>query len=119
MGRVLVSAGALALGATSAFAGGIERSTQSVAPLFESGNYFEFSFGSFSPDVSGVGAGPFAGTSTGDVLNTYSTYSFAYKRALKENLDLALIVDQPVSWTTMWPALSTRASMRPRSMALV
>ena len=104
MGRVMMAAGALAVGATSAYAGGIERSTQSVAPLFETGNYAEFSFGTFSPDVSGVGAGPFTGLTSGDMTPSYGTFSFAYKRALKDNLDLALIVDQPVGADVSYPA---------------
>ncbi|KAB2882610.1 MAG: hypothetical protein F9K34_14020 [Albidovulum sp.] len=106
MGRVLVTAGAFAVGATSAFAGGIERSAQSVAPLFEPGHYFEFSLGTFNPGVSGDGTGFFAGTSSGDMAPDYQTFSFAYKRALNEKLDLAVIVDQPVGADVSYPAAS-------------
>lgn len=104
MGRVTITAGALAIGASSAFAGGIERSAQSVAPLFEAGNYAEFSIGGFSPDVSGAGAGPFTGLTSGDMSPAYGTFSFAYKRALRDNLDVALIVDQPVGADVSYPA---------------
>ena len=38
MGRILLSASLLAMGAGSAFAGGIERSAPPVANLFEEGN---------------------------------------------------------------------------------
>lgn len=55
MKKILMTASALALGATAATAGGIERSSQSTAILFEKGNYAELNFGGFSPDVSGVG----------------------------------------------------------------
>ncbi len=103
MGRVLVTTVGLAFGATSAFAGGIERSAQSVSPLFEQGNYAEFSFGAFNPDVSGFGAGPFTGTSSGDMAGSYGTFSFAYKRVLKDNLDIALIVDQPIGADVDYP----------------
>lgn len=96
MGRVLSTVSVFALGTSSALAGGIERSAQSVAPLFESGEYLEFSFGSFSPTVSGAGTGFFAGTNSGDMAGSYFTYSFAYKRALSDRLDAAIIVDQPV-----------------------
>lgn len=96
MGRVLLSVSALALGTGTALAGGIERSAQSVAPLFEPGEYLEFSAGSFSPTVSGVGGGFFVGTSSGDMGGSYATYSFAYKKDLSDKLDVALIVDQPV-----------------------
>ncbi|GAB4386838.1 outer membrane protein transport protein [Albidovulum sp.] len=103
MGRVTASAAALLLGSSAAFAGGIERSAQSVAPLFESGNYMEFSFGAFSPSVSGVGNGPFAGTASGDMSESYATFSFAYKRALSDKLDMAVIVDQPVGADVFYP----------------
>lgn len=101
MGRVLVTASALAVGAGSALAGGIERSTQSVAPLFEPGNYAEFSFGTFSPEVTGTFGGALP---SGDMAPSYTTYSFAYKRALRDNLDMALIVDQPVGADVSYPA---------------
>lgn len=119
MGRVLSTVSALALGAGSALAGGIERSAQSVAPLFESGEYMEFSFGAFDPSVSGSGAGPFTGTSSGDMAGRYVTYSFAYKRALNDRLDAAIIVDQPVGAdvnyagaTAGYPFAGSRAEVR-------
>ncbi|MGL4280391.1 MAG: outer membrane protein transport protein, partial [Albidovulum sp.] len=87
-------------------AGGIERSTQSVAPLFEPGEYMEFSFGSFSPSVSGAGAGFFTGTNSGDMAGSYGTYSFAYKRALNDRLDAAIILDQPVGADVDYPTSS-------------
>jgi long-subunit fatty acid transport protein len=101
MGRVLLSVSALALGTSSALAGGIERSTQSVAPLFESGEYLEFSIGSFDPSVSGVFGGAI---SSGDMAGTQTTYSFAYKKNLSDKFDAALIVDQPVGADVNYPA---------------
>jgi long-subunit fatty acid transport protein len=93
MKRILLSASALALGATAAAAGGIERSSQSVAILFEKGSYAEFSLGLANPDVKGR----FAGTvPSGDVGMGYGTFSLGYKQAMSENLDFAVIVDQPV-----------------------
>ncbi|MGB3177050.1 MAG: outer membrane protein transport protein [Albidovulum sp.] len=103
MKRMIIAAGAVATCTTAAFAGGIERSSQSVAPLFEAGNYFEFSFGSFSPSVSGAGAGPFTGTASGDMATSYLSYSFAYKRALNDRLDMAIIVDQPIGADVQYP----------------
>lgn len=92
MRRVLWAAGSLAAMTSAALAGGLERSTQSVAPLFEPGEYVELSFGNFNPSVSGV-LGP---VRSGDMAESYQTFSFAYKRALSENVDVALIVDQPI-----------------------
>lgn len=101
MERVLVTVSAFALGAGSALAGGIERSAQSVAPLFEAGNYVELSFGTFSPDVSGTFGGVLP---SGDMAGNQFTYSLAYKQALSDQLDLALIVDQPVGADVSYPA---------------
>ncbi|MDP3342664.1 outer membrane protein transport protein [Frigidibacter sp.] len=99
MRRVLMTVSATALTATGAFAGGIERSTQSVAILFEQGNYVEFSLGSVSPDVSGVQQVPLttpAGNSSGDMAGDYTTWSLAVKTALTDKLDFALILDEPI-----------------------
>jgi len=90
---------ATALTATGAFAGGIERSTQSVAILFEQGNYVEFSLGSVSPDVSGVQQVPLttpAGSSSGDMAGDYTTWSLAVKAKINDKLDFALILDEPI-----------------------
>lgn len=101
MRRVLLSSAALTLAATTAFAGGVERSTQSVGILFEEGTYAEFSFGSFSPDVSGsVGGGALR---SGDMSPSYQTFSLAYKQALNENLDIAIILDEPIGADVDYP----------------
>lgn len=103
MERVLLSVSVLALGTGSALAGGIERSTQSIAPIFESGQYLEFSAGNFSPSVSGVFGGVL---SSGDMAGSQRSYSFAYKKDLNDKLDAALIVDQPVGADVNYPASS-------------
>jgi long-subunit fatty acid transport protein len=87
-------AGALAFAAGQAMAGGVERSAQSVAILFEQGNYGELTFGYVDPDVRGsVGGGA---VRSGDMLEGYATIGLAYKQALRDNLDLAVIFDQPI-----------------------
>ncbi len=92
MKNILMTASAVALSAGGAVAGGVERSTQSVAILFEKGNYAELSFGFASPDVSGT----FAAATSGDMADSYTTLSFGYKQALSDNLDVAIILDQPI-----------------------
>jgi long-subunit fatty acid transport protein len=100
MKRTLCSAAALLAAATAAHSGGVEKSTQSVAILFEQGNYAELSFGRFSPEVSGtLGAavGPFpAGSASGDMVAGYNTVSLGYKTDLNDKLSLAIIIDQPI-----------------------
>ncbi|GGH56133.1 membrane protein [Frigidibacter albus] len=90
---------ATALTAGGAYAGGIERSTQSVAILFEQGNYIEFSLGEVSPNVSGVQQIALTtppGSSSGDMAGDYTTWALAVKTALTDKLDFALILDEPV-----------------------
>lgn len=106
MKRILGTVAAF-VAATGAQAGGVERSTQSVAILFEQGNYAELSFGRFSPDVSGtlgVGVGPFpAGSASGDMSSGYNTVSLGYKTDLNDRLALAIILDQPIGADVSYP----------------
>ncbi len=107
MKNILMTASALSLASGAAMAGGVERSTQSVAILFEQGNYAELSFGFASPDVSGatqVPVGPFpAGAASGDMAPSYTTFSLGYKQALSDRLDVAVIVDQPIGADVDYP----------------
>lgn len=93
MKNIMLTAGALALGATAATAGGIERSSQSVGILFEKGNYAEINFGGFNPDVSGTYAGAIG---SGDMALGYGSYSIGVKMGINEKLDFAVVLDQPV-----------------------
>jgi long-subunit fatty acid transport protein len=107
MKRILTTAIALAAGATAAQAGGVEKSTQSVAILFEQGSYAELSFGHFSPDVSGnlgnaVSVFP-AGSASGDMAASYNSYSLGFKTDLNENLALAIILDEPIGAKVRYP----------------
>ncbi|MCV2872918.1 outer membrane protein transport protein [Defluviimonas sp. WL0050] len=104
MNRTLAVTSGLLLSASTALAGGLERSAQSVAILFEPGNYAEFTLGAFNPVVTGVGNGPFAGLVSGDMAGSYVTYSLGYKQALNDKVDLAIIVDQPIGASVSYPA---------------
>ena len=93
--HILLAAG-FAAGATGATAGGLDRSGQSIAPIFEEGSYVELSFGSVSPNVSGVFTHPLAGAfGSGNMAGDYVLFSGAYKRDLSDQLSMALIIDQP------------------------
>lgn len=116
MGRVLVGASALAIGASTAWAGGVERSAQSVAILFEQGNYAEFNIGRVSPDVSGVqqvsaAATSLAGARSGDMAEDYNTFSLGVKLQLNDRIDVALILDEPVGADVNYPMGSSPAGM--------
>jgi len=105
MKHLSFGAAAALLSAGGANAGGVERSTQSISFLFESGNYAEVSFGTFDPSITGTSSFPFGVTSTnsGRVIEGYPTYSLGYKHALTENIDLAIIVDQAIGADVDYP----------------
>ncbi|MDT8855978.1 hypothetical protein RNZ50_13345 [Paracoccaceae bacterium Fryx2] len=84
--------GALALGATAATAGGIDRSGQNIGVLFEKGRYAELSFGHVTPDVTGVDND---GNATGNVAGSFTPLSFAYKYDINDQVSFAVILDQP------------------------
>jgi long-chain fatty acid transport protein len=101
MNRILTAAAALAAAATTAQAGGVEKSTQSVAILFEQGSYAELSFGNFSPDVSGSILG--GAINSGDMASTYNSWSLGYKTDLGDRLAMAVIIDQPIGADVDYP----------------
>lgn len=101
--RLAAPAAALLLGAAPALAGGIERSNQSIAPIFETGNYLELGFTHTSPSVSGYDLLP--GTpATGDVAKSYGTYSLAYKHDFTPHISAAIILDTPFGADITYPA---------------
>ena len=100
MKKFLVTTTALVASATVAQAGGLERTPQSPAILFEDGRYFELSFGIVSPDVSGIDND---GDASGDMLATYNNFGAAYKADLNETLSYAIIFDQPYGADVAYP----------------
>lgn len=110
MGMMRLGA-ALALGLAAggtAQAAGVERSAQSVAILFEQGNYAELTFGHVAPRVTGVQtvpAGPVSpgGASSGDVAVDFTTLAMAVKLAVNDRLDLAFVIDEPIGADVAYP----------------
>ncbi len=99
MKYALLATTALVALSSVANAGGVERSPQSMAVLFEEGRYLEFS-GSFGkPSVSGTQGGPSSGNMTEDFLNL----GFAYKADLNDDLSYAIIYDQPYGADVFYP----------------
>ncbi|TCP60552.1 long-subunit fatty acid transport protein [Rhodovulum bhavnagarense] len=101
--KKITSLSALALCCVgTAHAGGIERSTGSVGFMFEEGTYAEFTYGSVSPDVSGMQAVPLFSpgevfpSSSGDMTGDYTTWAIAFKTDLSERLSLGFLIDQPL-----------------------
>lgn len=97
MKKALFQACALFAGATGAYAGGLDRSGQGVNILFEQGSVVQARLGYAIPDVSGSTADLINGgeSQSGDITENFFTPGLAYKTALTEKLDFALIYDQP------------------------
>lgn len=95
--------GAALVAATGAYAGGVERSTQSVAILFEEGTYGELSFGRVDPDASGDLVGVPFSVSTGDMLGGENISTFSFKMDLTDKLVGAVVIDQPVGAAVNYP----------------
>ena len=101
--RVSLAASAALLASQAAFAGGIERTTQSVGIIFETGNYVEFAFTSANPKVSGTGVLVTPGAASGDMAPSYSTAGVAFKMPISDKIDVALIFDQPFGADVAYP----------------
>ncbi len=101
MKRIITGIGALLATAAPVLAGGIERAPQSLAPLFEQGNYAELSFGGVDPSVRGRDV---AGFGTGDVAQGYGFFGLAYKHQFNDNLSGAIIIEQPFGADIRYPS---------------
>ena len=89
---------AATVAAGTAIAGGLERSNQSPAVLFEEGRYLEFGLSTVAPDVSGV-----LGAPSGNMLDSYLNFGAAYKADLNDTWSYAIIFDQPYGADTNYP----------------
>ena len=108
MTRYTITAAAALLATTSIVsAGGVERSAQSMAILFEDRNYVELSYTQVSPDISGEtvtsGGFPVAGIGSGDMADTYNDIEFRYHHVLSDSLSFSLIADSPIGADVSYP----------------
>lgn len=95
--RLSLAACGLALSASTALAGGLDRSGQSIGLIFEEGNYVELSFGQSNPSVSGNDLALFnpAQTPSGNIAQSFNQIGAGLKYDINEKLSVALIYDQP------------------------
>lgn len=97
MNNTILTASALLGAASMASAGGIERLGDPSQILFEQGkNYLEFSAINVNPSVSGVPLPGVPAGPTGNIANSYQTYSLGYKREVNDRFTLAFVIDEPV-----------------------
>jgi len=93
----LLATSALAVCASMASAGGIDRSRLPYAAMFEKGSYAELGFSSVSPSVTGAYTAPASalGASTGNMAERYTTMSLSFKTDLNDKLSVGVFVNQP------------------------
>ncbi len=104
MKTLTTAALALGLTASSAFAGSVQRSADQSQILFERGkNYLQFSVTYADADISGTATafnlGPVAqpaGTPSGDIAESFLSYSAGLKVELSEKLTFAVVANNPV-----------------------
>lgn len=97
MKNVFLAGGVLTVAASMVSAGGIERRGDPSQILFEDGkNHLEFSAITVNPTVSGVALPGIPAGPTGNIANSYQTYSLGYKRELNDRVSLAFVIDEPV-----------------------
>lgn len=99
MKNLVLTTTALTTLAGAANAGGVERTTQSVAVLFEEGRYFEFGASFGDPDVSGT----FLGAGSGDIADSFFNLGAAYKADINDEFSYAIIYDQPYGADVFYP----------------
>ncbi len=92
MKKLLSSVAVLGL-ASAASAGGLDRSGQGVGLIFEEGNVAQIGFANVTPSVSGTGN--LTTAPTGEVANSYTSYSLGVKTDINDNLSFTLLLDQP------------------------
>ena len=93
--------GLVAVSATGALAGGIDRSGQPVSLIFREGNYAEVALGYWTPDVRGTDQ---FGTASGNAYGNMTDFGFGVKKDFGPQFSAALVVDQPWGVNLGYPA---------------
>lgn len=100
MNKLLLGSAALVVAGSAAYAGGIERTTQSAMVLYKDGNYVELGLAQVRPSLSGTGTGiaaanVAAGTEYDDVGGQYNQTNLSAKIDLTDRLSFGLVMDSP------------------------
>lgn len=108
MSRMLCATAALLLATAPLHAAGIERSDQSVGIIFEPGRLLEIGLSWAKPRVEGDYTALSAPLDipqqpTGNVANSYSNPSFAYKQDFNDHWSGAIVIDQPLGAAIHYP----------------
>ncbi|TVP71914.1 MAG: hypothetical protein EA339_07810 [Rhodobacteraceae bacterium] len=107
--RKILASGLMILVASPAVSGGIERNPQSMAILFQEGDYLELGATYGRPRVSGTLGPLFGGGATGNIARRFYSGSLSFKGNINEQLSYALILDEPFGADTLYPSGSALA----------
>ena len=90
---------------TSTFAGGLDRSGQSISAFLQSGNYAEAGISVLDPDVQGTSSVKgFEGERISDMAEDYYFPTAAIKIQATDKISLGLLYDQPFGADSQYPA---------------
>ncbi len=92
MKKTILTAGAVAMTAGAASAGGIERATNDYGVLFQDGDVASVAVSLVNPTVSGESPD---GRKSGDVANSFSSVAAIYKKDFGENLSFGVFLNTP------------------------
>lgn len=99
MNKTITTAVALAFGAGTAAAGGLDRNYTPIDLIFDNGSFSEISYGFAMPDASGV---DLLGNPTGNVTGDFGVLGAAIKIDFGERLTFALISGQSYGADTFY-----------------
>ena len=100
---------------TSTFAGGLDRSGQSISAFLQSGNYAEAGISVLDPDVQGK---DLAGNKVSDMAEDYYFPTAAIKIQATDKISLGLLYDQPFGADSQYPADTKSLSDRGEGTAV-
>ena len=93
---------------TSTFAGGLDRSGQSISAFLQSGNYAEAGISVLDPDVQGTSSVKgFEGERISDIAEDYYFPTAAIKIQATDKISLGLLYDQPFGADSQYATDST------------
>jgi len=104
MKRTLISFAVLGtiLGAVSVQAGGFDRSGQDTSIILKDGNLLEITSVSVSPSVTGTYSSTASGGAITNVAPSYSFTNLAFRTDISDDMDLAVIQDEPYGAQINW-----------------
>ncbi len=92
MNKFSIAALLLASTASTAFAAGLDRSSRSVAFIFEDGNKIELSAGFADPSIDGTDV---ATAGTGNIADSFGLFGGAIRYELNDQLSFGVLIEEP------------------------